>query len=684
MNNENTNKKYINLPPFKGWVLENFPFIEEDFDAITNYQMMCKIIGYLNVVIKNNDYIQNEEIKPLYVAFNELKNYVDNYFENLDVQEEVNNKLDEMAESGELETIIAQYLRLNALFVYNTLSDLSLAENLQDGSSAYILGETEYNDGKGAFYKIREIRITDVIDGYNIVAITNTEDLIAERLPNFYLNNINNSLDNLETRVETLENEPLIKNNIFIGTFFDQPTEKIKFVTSLDGQNFSDILPNVDLSGRDPQIVYDETRKKFYISCTWGSNTVDSDFTMYITEDFETFETKHINLGILHDRRWAPELFIDTDGTMYAFISVGTTDSDMVIYKSVCTDIDNMIFSPASQVTLDGDSYIDANITKKDDVYYMVVKNETTAKEEIFSSVNMTYWNKINSDILKTGEPCEGGMMTIVNDTFTFYGDTWQSFGYYISAQSKDPTSFTAFKRPNSLIGKRHGTVLYLDDQDAVKLITSLSSYTNNKNVKRTTTREFEISGNIDTLVVYPNFIYRITDTATIGKIINAYNLEEFKFYFACAVSRTLTVNKIINSEFQEKTINLVIYNSNGTNEKLNSISLIGNPRIEENPNIGDLDISHIVANSGWTISVWAFKRIGNMIHIDADCKRTSGTSATMFTMDAGYRPQYHVLSNTNSAGIGIQFRPNGNCDMIGSVTDNRNYFISFEYLSMR
>ena len=37
-------KKYDYLPPFKGWVLENFPFIGADFDAMTNYQMMCKIV----------------------------------------------------------------------------------------------------------------------------------------------------------------------------------------------------------------------------------------------------------------------------------------------------------------------------------------------------------------------------------------------------------------------------------------------------------------------------------------------------------------------------------------------------------------------------------------------------------------------------------------------------------------
>lgn len=40
-------------------------------------------------------------------AFKELKAYVENYFENLDVQDEINNKLDEMLEDGDLSVAIA-------------------------------------------------------------------------------------------------------------------------------------------------------------------------------------------------------------------------------------------------------------------------------------------------------------------------------------------------------------------------------------------------------------------------------------------------------------------------------------------------------------------------------------------------------------------------------------------------
>ena len=65
------------LAPFRLWVLQNFPFIAEDFDALTNYELMCKIVEYLNNVID----VTNEQTK----AINELLTW----FDNLDVQEEI-------------------------------------------------------------------------------------------------------------------------------------------------------------------------------------------------------------------------------------------------------------------------------------------------------------------------------------------------------------------------------------------------------------------------------------------------------------------------------------------------------------------------------------------------------------------------------------------------------------------
>lgn len=164
---------YIPIPPFypfKNWVCNNFPFIEETFDGITNYQLMSKIVGYLNL-IKGKTNELGEQVDTL-----------QDWFDNLDVQDEVDNKLDEMAKSGELEEMITAYLQINGVLAFNTLSDLVSATNIIDGSICRTLGKITYNDGYGSFYKIRTITSGDTVDGENIVALNISNTLIAEKI----------------------------------------------------------------------------------------------------------------------------------------------------------------------------------------------------------------------------------------------------------------------------------------------------------------------------------------------------------------------------------------------------------------------------------------------------------------------------------------------------------------------
>ena len=109
-------KNYKRLTPFKRCVLQNFPFIEADFDALTNYGLLCKIVEYLNKVIESQNEVQ-ANVEALNNAFIELKTYVDNFFDNLDVQDEINNKLDELVEDGTLANIIANFIQ-NELKIY--------------------------------------------------------------------------------------------------------------------------------------------------------------------------------------------------------------------------------------------------------------------------------------------------------------------------------------------------------------------------------------------------------------------------------------------------------------------------------------------------------------------------------------------------------------------------------------
>ena len=199
-------KKYFKLTPFKMQVLQSFPFIDADFDALTNYELLCKVVEYLNATIENVNILE-DDFGDLKTEFITLKNYVDNYFDNLDIQDEIDNKLDEMAESGELVDIIAQYLDLAGVLAFNTLNDMKSATNLANGSIALILGKVTYLDGLSAYYKVRTLTSGDVIDNDNIVALEVSDTLIAEKIPNYYINTLNSVTSTLSNDVENIEDE---------------------------------------------------------------------------------------------------------------------------------------------------------------------------------------------------------------------------------------------------------------------------------------------------------------------------------------------------------------------------------------------------------------------------------------------------------------------------------------------
>ena len=212
----NKNYDYKRLTPFKWFVLQNFPFIDEDFDAITNYQLFCKLGEEINKIIDSQN-ILGEQAENLTNAFNNLKNYVDNYFDNLDVQDEINNKLNEMAKNGTLSSLIGKYinndinpiineqnLKINSIDskvnsiangspagIYNTIEDL--IEDNPNHSKIYLVlsnGHWYYFDTTwkdGGVYQSSQI-------GQNEVALNNLENNLQNMItPNFHI--INNDLN---------------------------------------------------------------------------------------------------------------------------------------------------------------------------------------------------------------------------------------------------------------------------------------------------------------------------------------------------------------------------------------------------------------------------------------------------------------------------------------------------------
>lgn len=177
-----TPRRMPNVPPFVKFVCANVPMVFDD--SLSYYEALCALWKYVQSmtdVINNNATLEEEFIEKvdgLEISFNELKNYVDNYFDNLDVQDEINNKLDQMAEDGTLAEIVAEYLQAQVTWTFDGVVDMKASTNLTDDSFAKTLGYYTANDGGASQYKIRTKSESDTPNDGDLIAIG--DSLVAE------------------------------------------------------------------------------------------------------------------------------------------------------------------------------------------------------------------------------------------------------------------------------------------------------------------------------------------------------------------------------------------------------------------------------------------------------------------------------------------------------------------------
>lgn len=105
-----------NIRPFRFWCQKVLPLVYDD--SLSYYELLCKVVAKLNEVVDNENQL-NE-------AFQQLKNWVENYFDSHDFQQMVNDKLDSMVEDGTLGSLINDKLLgdINAKIENNT-NDIS-------------------------------------------------------------------------------------------------------------------------------------------------------------------------------------------------------------------------------------------------------------------------------------------------------------------------------------------------------------------------------------------------------------------------------------------------------------------------------------------------------------------------------------------------------------------------------
>lgn len=128
--------------PFKFWCQKTLPLVFDD--SLSYYEVLCKLVTYVNNLLTdlqtatgsigtfaqqfvvNQQFLNqmaaqlgtntaqlesyiNDRMDDFSEAYSSLQEYVNTYFANLDVQEEINTKLDQMAQDGTLDSLLQPF-----------------------------------------------------------------------------------------------------------------------------------------------------------------------------------------------------------------------------------------------------------------------------------------------------------------------------------------------------------------------------------------------------------------------------------------------------------------------------------------------------------------------------------------------------------------------------------------------
>lgn len=130
---------YKTLQPFRYWCQKVLPLVYDD--SLSYYELLCKVVDYLNKAMEDVETLHGD-VTSLHTAYTELQNYVNNYFSTLDVQTEINIKLDIMAKDGSLTNLIKAYIDP---LVDKQNNKITVLENRMDTFASLPEGSTSGN-----------------------------------------------------------------------------------------------------------------------------------------------------------------------------------------------------------------------------------------------------------------------------------------------------------------------------------------------------------------------------------------------------------------------------------------------------------------------------------------------------------------------------------------------------------
>lgn len=233
---------------FTNYIYKAIPLAFDE--SMSYYETLCGLLSYLKDTViptLNNNADAIIEVQDKII---ELQDYVDNYFENLDVQTEINNKLDEMTEDGSLTAIIKNYVdplceqyqqQFNAqISAQNTLIDNqnTTIQNQNNNIGNLTSQISTLSERVSGFESLTEGSTTgdaELIDGR-----TSFDSVVYDNIGD----NIRISDDKINKRLTKYINVNLLENAIFESGFFNNVGDIVSSDNYYSTPNHIVVSPN--------------------------------------------------------------------------------------------------------------------------------------------------------------------------------------------------------------------------------------------------------------------------------------------------------------------------------------------------------------------------------------------------------------------------------------------------------
>ena len=330
-----------------------------------------------------------------------------------------------------------------------------------------------------------------------------------------------------------------------------------------------------DIIARDPMCIY--INGKFYIVCTWYANDYSYDTVIYTTTDFQAFTRHNIVLGVSAGATWAPEL-VYKNNKLYIFYAHTDAEvySNMRLYVSECTDLDNLTFANGIQISGINAHAIDPSYFIGTHNEYLIYKNEEDKNNYAgyynFDTHAVTNIVKINipahAEAVSAYQIYNNIMLIAdryLNPGETKYGTQYIMSSLLTSIDDNRNIVKSGFFNPNKdkVSGIRHVSCLAINKDMFNVLVTAIGTTNINSSMRynpypeHVNIEDFGTLNNttvtINDLVVYPNTVYAIFNNPTgvtthttevnINSINNIFNLFDIYIYIGSDISKTIKIN---------------------------------------------------------------------------------------------------------------------------------------------